>query len=100
MSERIYEVVVKTSKDGMTVLSEEWYLDNKMGRLGDLPALIEIDENTGVVVREEYWIAGYRSRHYDPAVIVRNPETGDVILEEYYCGGLKADGPIPRPPSV
>jgi hypothetical protein len=99
MDERKYEVVVKTSKDGRKVLSEEWYLDNLMSRLQDLPAKQEFDSETGIVVREEYWIAGYPHRPHGPAIIVRSPETGEVILEEFYCGGLRVDGPIPRPPT-
>lgn len=90
-----YKVISSFHKETGRIKCEEWYLDDKLCRYGNRPALVEYDEISGVVVREEYWLAGARHRTHGAAVIRRDPNSGEIILEQYYYGGRQAD---PMPP--
>lgn len=62
-------------------------------RVGDEPALVVRDKNTGVDVREEYYLEGKRYRILNPAVIERDSETGFVVREEFYRNDIRVDAP-------
>lgn len=52
---------------------------------GDGPAVIVVDNATGVVVEEQYWRNGWRHRENGPALIERAPD-GAITYEAYWHG--------------
>lgn len=71
---------------GVDVL-EEWR-GNLMTR-ADGPARIRRDRNTGIVIQEEWFRAGYHHRTGGPAVIKYDKVTGEKTYEGFYENRVK-----------
>lgn len=83
---------IQFGTDGKTIVFEEWRRHELMSREGGLPAITERDENTGVIVREEYWIANYLHRDSNkPAIIYRDAGSGEVTHQFFYEHGQELD---------
>ena len=70
-----------------TIIEQRFYRNGKLSR-GDGPAAIVSDPKTGMRIRQEWYLAGMKSRQGDlPAVTIRDAVTAEVTLEEYWLHG-------------
>ena len=100
MSDNIKEeYTVEIERDPQTghKISEMWYLDGQLHRLGR-PALRRFNDVTGHVYREEFYLYGKRHREHGPAVISRDQETGSIIRTFYYLNGVRQQ--LPKGPII
>jgi len=96
-----YEVFVAHSNENGRVIRERWRVDGKLCRYGGLPAVLYIDEFTGVVTLEEYYRNGQLHRNDGPAQIKRDAQTGEVLEQRNFMSGLevsKAPRATPKEP--
>lgn len=77
-------------------VAEVWANGGLVHRDGDLPAKTRYDPETGIAVREEFWIEGQRHRTAGPARIERDRSTGVSTLEEWFVRGqIERTGDLP-----
>lgn len=83
------------------VIYEEWKQGNQLTRDGDQPAITEIDPQSDIIVRWEFWVDGALHNSAGPAIIVRDPVDGSILREEFYRDGERQPArelePTPTP---
>jgi len=73
---------------------EEWRLDGKLHREGDLPAVIVRDPDTNAVLRQDWYRNGIEHRDGGPALIM-HCDDGLTIWEWKECGEFHREGDLP-----
>lgn len=73
-------------RDGDTIYHEGWWQNDQRHRIG-APAESWFDVNTGVVLLEQWFRYNQLDRNEGAAVIERHHETGAVIHEEFFRKG-------------
>ena len=56
---------------------------------GNLPALVTMNDESSIIVREEHHFMGNPHRSGAPAIIHRDRTSGDTTLEEWWQGGVR-----------
>ncbi len=69
------------------IISEEWYLNGKLGRYDDKPTIIVYEE--GIKVEEIWQIDKVKHRESGPAHIITDYDTKEVTHEIWYKNGLR-----------
>ena len=78
------------------VVSERFFLDGQLHREGDLPASIKYDAATGKPVEVRFYKHGELHRPGKPALLEIDPETDVIFKEQYFIRGVThRDGDYP-----
>jgi len=65
------------------VTFQVWTTEYGLHREGGLPAKMSHDPDTGIVVREEFYLFGKEHHDRGPSLIERDPQSGIVVFEEW-----------------
>jgi len=72
------------------LIFENWVINNESSRDENSgPAMIHYDRETGIAVKESYFVGGNAHREDGPAEIHRNAKTGKITKSRYFKNDIE-----------